>query len=103
MAEIDFDKHQREVLRWRILKTAENAAPWAVAETLILSVVHGEGMQVTASSLRKEMRYLVKKGMAELHDDDKPVWRLSLTAAGEDVVQYTIPAPEGIGRPAKWW
>lgn len=103
MSNVDFEKHQREELRWRMLKVLLAGAPWPVSEGLLQAALDDAALRVTPSQLRKELRYLADKQLVIVHQQDQPVWLGQLTALGTDVVEYAAACPQGIRRPDKWY
>jgi hypothetical protein len=102
---VDFEKSQRETLRWLIIATLQAARPLGAAEPLILSTVTGVPHRVTALELRREMSYLEERGLILVAPMSKesPSWHARLTREGVDVADYTVPCGEGIARPRKYW
>lgn len=102
MHEVDIVRAQREETRWRILRCLDAGRPVAVAETVIYRALHDAALNLTPATLRRELDYLRDKGLVQVHNEDAPVWAAELTHLGVDVVEYTVDAPPGIGRPKKW-
>lgn len=103
MHEIDLEKAHREEARWRILRVLDVGRPVAVSETTLFRALADSSLPITPQELRRELKYLRKKDLVELENEDEPTWRAELTANGIDVVEYTVAAPAGINRPKKWW
>jgi hypothetical protein len=53
--------------------------------------------------MRRELSYLRDLGLVELEGEESDIWFAKLTAAGVDVVEYTVKSPAGIARPRKYW
>lgn len=100
---IDIEKGHRELLRWLILLTLDNARPLGAAEGLILSVVQAVPHPVTQIELRRELGYLEDRKLVEINGRHTPQWHAQLTRAGVDVVEYTVDVEPGIARPRKYW
>jgi hypothetical protein len=58
-------------------------------------------MQCTALELRCELAYLEVYGYVDLRRHEGSPWTATLTRAGIDVVDYTVEAEAGIGRPTR--
>lgn len=99
--DIDFQRIQREETRWRVLRVLEASKGVACIDTIILRTVAAATPNITLGEVRREMQYLEDKGLISLEDKHASNWYASLTAQGLDVVEYTIPAPPGVGRPAR--
>lgn len=102
MHEVDLQKATREETRWRILRALDAGRPIRVAETVIYRALCDASLPLTPNELRRELDYLRDKRLVVIENEDGPVWAAELTPEGVDVVEYTIPAPPGIGRPPKW-
>ncbi len=100
-AVIDHARAEREYLRWIILLALWHARPYGATEGVILGACRDIQLRVTLDELRREMASLAKRGLVDM-DDRSPVWSATLTAAGEDVVDYRADAPAGIARPPRW-
>lgn len=103
MSEIDLERHQREVMRWRILVVLDAGRPAPVFEDLILRALHDVDLPVTPHGLRRELDYLSDRKLVELRGKDSPTWRAQLTHYGVDLVEYTTDVLPGIARPRKWF
>lgn len=90
----------REMVRWRILKAAEVSSPIPVSEELLCAIVGDLKLPVNQDGIRRELEYLEdKKLITVANRNTARPWEAHLTALGVDVVEYTVPAPDGIGRP----
>lgn len=103
MSNVDFEKNEREEIRWRALKILHAGGPWPVSEGIVQAAMSDAALRVTPTQLRKELGYLEAKGLVQIHGRDGPTWQPQLTAHGIDVVEYVAPCPTGIARPAKWF
>ena len=101
--DIDMEKHRLAEIRWRILRAVDSGDGWAIAETLVLSILNDLSLNVTPSELRKKLRYLEGKGLVSLHKTEEPTWMVAITPDGTDIVQYVVPCPAGIGRPQRYF
>lgn len=98
---IDLQKFQREEMRWRVLRVLEASRGIPCVEEIILRTVSDVKMTVSLEDVRRELLYLEDKGLVSIEDKTAENWYASLTAQGVDVVEYTVPAPAGVGRPAR--
>ncbi|MBH03989.1 MAG: hypothetical protein CMP08_07680 [Xanthomonadales bacterium] len=98
-----FEKIQRENMRWRILQTAEVSHPWPVREDLLLSTVAGPDMPITSTDLRREVAYLERRELVTVKNRGLGPYLVELTRYGLDLAQYTIDCQPGIARPEKYW
>ena len=90
----------REMARWRILMTLQAGRPYPVSEHLLWTVIADLRLPMTQQDVRREMGYLEDKGLIAIAGKDTVKgWDGELTGLGVDVVEYTVPAPEGVGRP----
>lgn len=103
MSDVDFDKNERETMRWRLLKVLAAGSPWPVSEGLAQVALEDAALRVSPAELRKQLQYLADKGLLVIHGKDGPVWQGQLTSAGTDVVEFAAVCPAGIRRPAKWY
>lgn len=97
---IDHARAEREYLRWVILLALWHARPYGTTEGVILGACRDIPLRVTTDEVRREMDSLAKRGLVEVTRG--PLWSATLTAAGEDVVDYRAEAPAGIARPPRW-
>lgn len=103
MSNVDFEKNEREQMRWRILKVLAAGAPWPVSEGLLQAALDDAALRVSPAELRKQLAYLEQKQLLVIHQRDQAVWLGQLTHEGTDVVEYTAACPNGIRRPDKWY
>lgn len=103
MDTIDLEQKQREEARWRILRVLDAGRPIAVSETIVWRVLADIKLPLTLNTLRRELSYLRDLGLLEVDGEEHETWYARLTAAGVDVVEYTIAAPAGVARPRKYW
>lgn len=103
MHEVDFEKHQREEARWRILRVLDIGRPNPVAETLIWRHLTSDlKLPMTPHGVRRELDYLEERGLVKISGRDTPIWLSELTRDGIDVVEHTVECDPGIARPPKW-
>jgi hypothetical protein len=100
---IDLEQKQREEARWRILRVLDAGRPIAVSENIIFRVLDDVRLPLGPTGVRRELDYLRNLGLATVDEADSEVWYAKLTAAGVDIVEYTVPPPPGITRPKKYW
>lgn len=98
---IDHARAEREYLRWIILLALWHARPYGTTESVIVSVCRDIPLRVTTDEVRRELDSLAKRGLVTV-ERDQPLWAATLTALGEDVVDYRAEAPAGIARPPRW-
>jgi hypothetical protein len=99
-AVIDHARAEREYLRWIILLALWHARPYGATEGVILGACRDIPLRVTTDEVRRELDSLAKRGLVEI--ERGALWSATLTAAGEDVVDYRADAPAGIARPPRW-
>lgn len=97
---IDHARAEREYLRWVILLALWHARPYGTTEGVILGACRDIPLRVTADEVRRELDSLAKRGLVDV--ERGALWSATLTAAGEDVVDYRADAPAGIARPPRW-
>lgn len=97
---IDHARAEREYLRWVILLALWHARPYGTTEGVILGACRDIPLRVTADELRRELDSLAKRGLVAV--ERGALWSATLTALGEDVVDYRAEAPAGIARPPRW-
>lgn len=97
---IDHARAEREYLRWVILLALWHARPYGTTEGVILGACRDIPLRVTTDEVRRELDSLAKRGLVEIERD--ALWSATITAAGEDVVDYRADAPAGIARPPRW-
>lgn len=100
MTDVNLARLHREMARWRILVTLQAGRPYPVNEHLLWTVVTDLRLPLTPKDIRSEMCYLEDKGFITIEGKDTARgWDAELTGQGVDVVEYTVPAPDGLGRP----
>lgn len=100
---MDIAKIRREMMRWNILLTLNNARPIGASEALVLSVVQAISSDATQVEVRRELDYLEERGLVQIHREPSGHWRAELTRDGVDVAEYTVDCDPGIARPIKYW
>jgi hypothetical protein len=100
---VDLEQKQREEARWRTLRVLDAGRPIAVSENIVWRILNDVRLTLSISGLRRELDYLRTLGLLEIEGQESGTWYAHLTARGVDVVEYTIEAPPGIGRPRKYW
>lgn len=100
---MDMERARRENIRWYILVAVNAGRPEPVAEGLILSAIQAIPIHCTAAELRRELDYLLDRGLVELKRGEFMPWSADLTRAGVDVVEYTVDCDPGIARPKKYF
>ncbi|MDO8414140.1 MAG: hypothetical protein Q7S51_10175 [Gallionellaceae bacterium] len=100
---MDIAKVRREMMRWNIILTLNNARPIGAAEELVLSVVQAISPDATQIEVRRELDYLEERGLVKIQREPSGHWRAELTRWGVDLAEYTADCDPGIARPAKYW
>lgn len=101
--DIDIAKVRRENMRWTLILGLYNSRPIKAAEDLLLSVLQGIYADATRQELQRELGYLEGLHFVEITRRPDGKWFTSLTHAGVDLKEYTIPCPAGIARPEKYY
>lgn len=97
-------KFRREWARWIILITLNNARPTGWLDNQILSVIRAEFADFTLSEIRREIDYLLDRGLVTVkRPPDNGPWHCDLARYGVDIVEYTVDCAPGIGRPEKYY
>lgn len=100
MSDVNIARIHREMARWRILMTVNASRPFPATEHLLWQVVGDLRLPLTPKDVRSEMSYLEDKGLISIAGRDTVKgWEAELTGDGVDVVEYTVAAPQGVGRP----
>ena len=60
-------------------------------------------LRLSPNGVRRELTYLRDLHLVEIEGEGGENWFAKLTAAGVDVVEYTVAAPAGIARPKRSW
>lgn len=100
---MDIAKVRREMMRWNIILTLNNARPIGAAEELVLSVVQAISPDATAQEVRRELDYLEERALVKIHREPNGHWHAELTRHGVDLAEYTVDCDPGIARPLKYW
>ena len=100
---MDLAQKQREEARWRILRVLDAGRPIAVSAAIVLRVLADVRLPLGPGDLRRELHYLKGLGLVEIEEEESETWYARLSAPGVDVVEYTVKAPPGVGRPKKYW
>lgn len=88
-------------LRWSILVVVERCRPEPVPASLIGAVLNEQALSTAARDLHRDLDYLRLHGLILLEERPTGVIVATMTAAGVNVVEYTIDCPPGIGRPKR--
>lgn len=94
---------RREAARWTILQTTHLGGHPGVTEAMVLPVLRAEWLNASREFLRNEIDYLERRGLVATERPELRPWRIHLTRAGQDVVEYTVECEAGIARPEKYW
>lgn len=98
---IDYDRAEREFLRWVILLALWHARPYGCTENVIMGACRDIPIRVTFDQVRQEIHSLAKRGFVEVNTTT-PVWSAELSASGEALVDYREACPGDIARPNRW-
>lgn len=102
----DVARFRRELLRWLILLTLNNARPIGANEGTILMVSRAEFPDATRLELRRELDYLSDRELVNIvkqPSQSSAEWIAKLTRHGVDVAEYAVECEAGIARPEKYW
>lgn len=91
-----FETHRRQNLRTSILQVLNVARPYATSEKLVLQTLGDVQEDCGPGELRRELDYLAEKEIVVIRDRSAPVWMISLTAYGVDVVEGAVELPPGL-------
>ncbi len=100
---MDMAKARRELMRWTIILTLNNARPIGAAEELILTVVQAVNVDATALEIRRELDYLDERELVKVTRTPDGHWSAELSRHGIDLAEYTVACDPGIARPVKYW
>jgi len=100
---MDIAKVRREMMRWNIILTLNNARPIGAAEELVLSVVQAISPHASAQDVRRELDYLEARALVKIHREPNGHWHAELTRHGVDLAEYMVDCDPGIARPVKYW
>ena len=100
---MDMAKARRELNRWNIILTLNNARPIGASEVLVLQVVQAIVPDASAQEVRRELAYLEERELVKVHREPHGHWHAELTRNGVDLAEYTVDCDPGIARPAKYW
>lgn len=100
---LNLERSQREEIRWRILRALDVSRPVRLGENVLFRTLTDIDLPIGPRQLRRELLYLIDKGLVDVRSREAAVWSLALTPDGIDVVEYTIEAPDGVGRPPRYW
>lgn len=100
---MDIAKVRREMMRWNIILTLNNARPIGAAEELVLSVVQAISTDATYIEVRRELAYLEERELVKIQRQPNGHWHAELTRHGVDLAEYTVDCDPGIARPIKYW
>lgn len=98
----NLDRARLKELRWRILKVLEAGRPVKVRESLIHLAITDADLEASPQEIRRELDYLRDHQLVEIAGEGTPTWTAALTGLGVDVVEYSVDAPPGVARPARW-
>ena len=96
-------QQRRESARWIILQTTHVGGHLGVTEEMVLPVLRSAWVGAERQFMRNEIDYLERRHLITTERPDLKPWRIRLTRAGQDVVEYTATCEAGIDRPPKYW
>ena len=96
-------QQRREAARWIILQTTSLGGHIGVTEEMVLPVLRASWLGTSRELMRNEIDYLERRGLITTDRSPLKPWRIHLTRAGQDVVEYTVECEAGIDRPPKYW
>ena len=86
-------------LRWVLLQAVHAGGTLRVTDRMCLDVAAAAYTSADLERTRIELDYLETAGLVELERSEARPWSARLTHRGRDVVDYVVPAPDGIARP----
>jgi len=98
---VDIRQATIESARWYILLVLDAGRPIGASEDIIQRALDDSALKLTQAELRRELDYLRDRKLIELKGEDTDHWHAELTAAGVDLVEYTVECRPGIARPPK--
>jgi len=100
---VDPERTRRELLRWSLILTLNNARPIGCNDSVALATVQGIYPDATMLEVRRELDYLCERELVDLDKKPDGTWSAKLTRTGIDLAEYTIDCEPGIARPEKYW
>jgi len=91
-------KARREQTRWRVLCWLDAHRPERMTDLALLALVQTLYQDATIHELQRELDYLADRNLLSIKRKGER-WAMRLTYQGVDIVEYTVPCPDGIGRP----
>ena len=88
-------------LRWALLRTVMVGGHVGATDRMCLDVARAEYLSVTRKAIRDELAYLETRKLVEIQRSEVEAWRVTLTRAGRDLVDYTTDCEPGIARPPR--
>jgi hypothetical protein len=98
---VQLEQRTREFIRWIILRMLYACRPGAANERIILRVLRSLDFNCELEDVREAINYIQSIGLATARHNRRQGGQARLTALGVAVVEYSIVAPSGIGRPRK--
>jgi hypothetical protein len=94
----------RQEVRGRLLMALYFARPHGATAALLWRALDDSDLPVSDKELSREADYLAGKNLIAI-DGDVALggWSAALTASGQDVMEYNIPAPPGVRLIEKYW
>ena len=97
------EQARKESARWTILQTTGIGGHIGVTEAMLLPVLRGQWLGVSQGFMRTQIDYLQSRGLVTTERPALKPWRIQLTRAGHDLVDYVTDCEPGIARPVKYW
>jgi len=92
-------KERVERMRWFILRALDICRPEGAYVPYVHDAVRGIYRDATELEVKREIDYLVDRGLVRLTVDTTDHWFVELNRYGVDVVTYAVPVEPGIARP----
>lgn len=99
---VDQARIRREFMRWTILLALNAARPEDLHDTVVVQTVQAIYPDATALEVRREIDYLVDRGLVSVRKQPTSIWWCGLSRYGVDIVEYTVDCEPGIARPVHY-
>ncbi|MBE9102780.1 hypothetical protein [Vacuolonema iberomarrocanum] len=93
----------RQEVRGRLLMALYYARPHGAGASLLWRALDDSELRVSETELSREAFYLQGKGLITIEGKPKENWKAELSVNGQDVMEYTTPAPPGVHLVDKYW
>ncbi|HJU12181.1 MAG TPA: hypothetical protein VJ728_14955 [Candidatus Binataceae bacterium] len=92
----------QDFIRWMILRMLYACRPGTASEEIVVRVLQNLDFDYALEDVRQALDYMESAGLAVIRRTVRNGQRARLTKLGVAVVEYSTPAPSGIGRPRRW-